>query len=75
MLHLIGYAVQEQESGAYAFFTFHERAAKWDILPLMEELINSPRVRFTTLNQTIPLTFIFTDKSLQFSHRLKLTVT
>lgn len=53
MLHLIGYAVQEQESGAYPFFTFYERAAKWDILPLMEELINSARVRTKPAIKTI----------------------
>lgn len=50
MLHLIGYAVQEQESGAYEFFTFYEHATKWHILPLMEELINSPRVSILITN-------------------------
>lgn len=51
VLHLIGYAVQEQESGAYEFFTFHERATKWDILPLMEELISSPRVIYFNIQE------------------------
>lgn len=54
VLHLIGYAVQEQESGAYPFFTFHERATKWDILPLMEELINSARVIYSFLVSSFP---------------------
>lgn len=44
VLHLIGYAVQEQSSGFYPFITFYERASKWGILSLMEELINSVRV-------------------------------
>lgn len=44
ILHLIGYAVQEQESGHYLYFTFYERASLWGILNLMEELVTSPRV-------------------------------
>lgn len=43
-LHLIGYAIQEEESENYAFLTFLERSTKWNILPLMEELLSSPRV-------------------------------
>lgn len=44
VLHLIGYAVQEEESNNYEFFTFHDSAAKWGILPLIEELVSNPRV-------------------------------
>lgn len=44
MLHLIGYAVQEQKTGHYPFFTFYDRASKWNILQLMEELVSSVRV-------------------------------
>lgn len=44
VLHLIGYAVQEQKTGYYPFFTFYDRASKWNILPLMEELVSSVRV-------------------------------
>lgn len=44
ILHLIGYAVQEEESNYYPFFKFIDRSHKWNILPLMEELVNSARV-------------------------------
>ncbi|KAG4075561.1 hypothetical protein HA402_003386 [Bradysia odoriphaga] len=44
VLHLIGYAVQEQKTGFYPFFTFYDRASKWNILQLMEELVSSVRV-------------------------------
>ncbi|XP_029032051.2 E3 ubiquitin-protein ligase UBR2 [Osmia bicornis bicornis] len=44
ILHLIGYALQEQESGYYPFFAFTARAAKWNICKLLEDLSNSPRV-------------------------------
>lgn len=44
ILHLIGYALQEQESGYYPFLAFTERATKWDIYKLLESLYNSPRI-------------------------------
>ncbi|EFN77425.1 E3 ubiquitin-protein ligase UBR2 [Harpegnathos saltator] len=44
ILHLIGYALQEQESGHYPFLVFPERAAKWNIYKLLEDLSNSPRI-------------------------------
>lgn len=44
ILHLIGYALQEQESGYYPFLAFTERATKWDIYKLLENLQNSPRI-------------------------------
>ncbi|XP_044730986.1 E3 ubiquitin-protein ligase UBR2 isoform X2 [Chrysoperla carnea] len=44
VLHLIGYALQEQASKRYPFLVFTERANKWEILPLMEELSTSARV-------------------------------
>ncbi|CAK9818916.1 E3 ubiquitin-protein ligase UBR2 [Anthophora plagiata] len=44
ILHLIGYALQEQESGYYPFFVFTARAAKWKIYKLLEDLSSSPRV-------------------------------
>lgn len=44
VLHLIGYALQEQESGYYPFLVFTERAAKWNIYKLLEDLQNSPRI-------------------------------
>lgn len=44
ILHLIGYAIQEEDSGNYAFLTFLERSSRWNILTLMEELLSSPRV-------------------------------
>lgn len=44
VLHLIGYALQEQESGYYPFLAFPERAAKWKIYKLLEKLSNNPRM-------------------------------
>ncbi|KZC07599.1 E3 ubiquitin-protein ligase UBR2 [Dufourea novaeangliae] len=44
VLHLIGYALQEQESGYYPFLAFPARAAKWNIFKLLEDLRNSPRI-------------------------------
>ncbi|XP_076675682.1 ubr1 ubiquitin ligase [Andrena cerasifolii] len=44
VLHLIGYALQEQESGNYPFLTFPARAAKWKIYKLLEDLSSSPRI-------------------------------
>lgn len=47
VLHLIGYGLQEQESGFYPFLTFHDHAAKWGILQLIEELVSSVRVNIS----------------------------
>ncbi|XP_050308066.1 E3 ubiquitin-protein ligase UBR2 isoform X2 [Anthonomus grandis grandis] len=45
VLHLIGYALQEEESGNYPFFKFVENASKFRIFELLEELLRScPRV-------------------------------
>lgn len=44
VLYLIGYALQEQESGYYPFLAFPERAAKWNIYKLLENLTSSPRM-------------------------------
>ncbi|XP_043277613.1 E3 ubiquitin-protein ligase UBR2 [Venturia canescens] len=44
ILHLIGYALQEEESGNYPFFIFTERAQKWKIYKLLEDLSTSPRI-------------------------------
>lgn len=44
VLHLIGYALHEQASGNYEFFTFTDRSVKWELLPLIEELVSSARV-------------------------------
>ncbi|CAL7936397.1 unnamed protein product [Xylocopa violacea] len=44
ILHLIGYALQEEESGYYPFFAFTARAAKWNIYKLLENLSSSPRI-------------------------------
>lgn len=43
-LHLMGYALQEEESGNYPFLIFLERSSNWGLLPLLEELAKSPRV-------------------------------
>lgn len=44
VLHLIGYALQEEQSNHYVFLRFSERSSKMKIPVLIEELLNSPRV-------------------------------
>ncbi|XP_062536364.1 E3 ubiquitin-protein ligase UBR1 [Armigeres subalbatus] len=44
ILHLIGYAIQEEESGNYPFLKFIERSNKMNLLPMLEELVNNARV-------------------------------
>lgn len=44
VLYLIGYGLQEEETGHYPFLVFYERALKWKIPELLAELQNSPRV-------------------------------
>ncbi|XP_058788603.1 E3 ubiquitin-protein ligase UBR2 [Phymastichus coffea] len=44
ILHLIGYALQEQESGYYPFLAFTDRATKLDIYKLLEQMQSSPRI-------------------------------
>lgn len=44
ILHLIGYALQEEQSGNYPILLFVERASRFKLPNLLEELISSPRV-------------------------------
>ncbi|KAB0798887.1 hypothetical protein PPYR_06767 [Photinus pyralis] len=44
VLHLIGYALQEEQSRNYPFLLFAEKAAKWDLPKFLEALISSPRI-------------------------------
>lgn len=44
IIHLIGYALQEQMTGYYPFLVFTERAAKKNIFKLLEDLSSSPRI-------------------------------
>lgn len=44
VLHLIGYALQEEQSGYYPFLVFAEKAAKWKLPKYLEELVSSPRI-------------------------------
>ncbi|XP_075234618.1 ubr1 ubiquitin ligase [Lycorma delicatula] len=44
VLHLIGYALQEEERQDCQFLKFTERAEKWQLETLIEELCSSPRV-------------------------------
>ncbi|XP_066999318.2 E3 ubiquitin-protein ligase UBR2 isoform X2 [Anabrus simplex] len=44
VLHLIGYALQEEEKNYCQFFVFTERAEKWGLEHLIEELCSSARV-------------------------------
>lgn len=44
VLHLIGYALQEEESNNYPFFKFIENSSKFKLFSYIEELITSPRV-------------------------------
>ncbi|CAH0663514.1 unnamed protein product [Chilo suppressalis] len=43
-LHLIGYALRDEESGHYEFLAFAESAARSGLLTLLQKLANSPRV-------------------------------
>ncbi|XP_050074197.1 E3 ubiquitin-protein ligase UBR1 [Anopheles maculipalpis] len=44
VLHLIGYAIQEEESGHYPFMRFYERSQFINLLTMLEDLSKSPRV-------------------------------
>lgn len=44
VLHLIGYAIQEEESGYYPFLKFIDRSHKTNLLSALEDLVNNPRV-------------------------------
>lgn len=44
VLHLIACALQEEQSRRYPFFLFTEKANKFNILSLLENVVNSPRV-------------------------------
>ncbi|KAJ8678786.1 hypothetical protein QAD02_014573 [Eretmocerus hayati] len=44
ILHLIGYALQEQESGYYPSLAFTDRATEWKIYNLLESMQSSPRI-------------------------------
>ncbi|XP_014224487.1 E3 ubiquitin-protein ligase UBR2 [Trichogramma pretiosum] len=44
ILHLIGYALQEQETGRYPFFNFTEKAEAQEIFKLLESLKSSVRI-------------------------------
>ncbi|XP_053616126.1 E3 ubiquitin-protein ligase UBR1 isoform X2 [Plodia interpunctella] len=43
-LHLMGYALRDEESGHYEFVAFAESAARSGLLALLQQLVNSPRV-------------------------------
>uniref|UniRef100_A0A182W515 E3 ubiquitin-protein ligase n=1 Tax=Anopheles minimus TaxID=112268 RepID=A0A182W515_9DIPT len=44
VLHLIGYAIQEEESGNYPLMLFYEKSQDIKLLSLLEDLAKSPRV-------------------------------
>lgn len=44
VLHLIGYALQEEESKAYPYLMFTNKSVQWNIEKLLEELLPSARV-------------------------------
>ncbi|EFA01832.1 E3 ubiquitin-protein ligase UBR2 [Tribolium castaneum] len=44
VLHLIGYALQEEESKHYPFFKFIHNSAKFNIFNLLTDLLECPRV-------------------------------
>lgn len=44
IIHIIGYALQEQMSGNYPFLIFTERSSKYKIYKILEELSTSPRI-------------------------------
>ncbi|PZC74297.1 hypothetical protein B5X24_HaOG207989 [Helicoverpa armigera] len=43
-LHLMGYALRDEESGHYEFLQFAESAARAGLLQLLQKLVTSPRV-------------------------------
>lgn len=43
-LHLIGYALRDEESGHYEFLAFAESAERAGIYNLLQQLVTSPRV-------------------------------
>lgn len=55
ILHLIGYALQEQEPGNYEFFNFTEKATKWNIYNLLEQILYG----FKTISYRDMLTWVF----------------
>ncbi|XP_017488477.1 PREDICTED: E3 ubiquitin-protein ligase UBR1 [Rhagoletis zephyria] len=44
VLYLIGYGLQEEQSGYYPFLSFHEQARKYNMLSKLDELSRSARV-------------------------------
>lgn len=48
ILYLIGYGLQEEETGHYPFLMFYERALKWKIPEMLADLLKSPRVETQT---------------------------
>ncbi|XP_023176717.1 E3 ubiquitin-protein ligase UBR1 isoform X3 [Drosophila hydei] len=44
VLHLIGFAIQEEISGYYPFLSFYERSQKHDLLEKLEKLARCPRL-------------------------------
>jgi len=44
VLHLLGYAIQEELSEHYPFLSFYERSQEYGILEKLEELARCPRV-------------------------------
>lgn len=45
VLHIIGYALQEEESKQYPYLLFTEKSVRWNIEKLIEELTSSARVK------------------------------
>ncbi|XP_060806415.1 E3 ubiquitin-protein ligase UBR1 [Amyelois transitella] len=43
-LHLMGYAIRDEESGHYEFLAFAESAERSGLLTMLQQLVNSPRV-------------------------------
>lgn len=44
VLHLLGFAIQEEISEHYPFLSFYERSQKYYVLEKLEELARCPRV-------------------------------
>lgn len=44
VLHLIGYALLEEQSKRYPFLVFTEKAVKWNLISMLEQLLTSARV-------------------------------
>ncbi|KAH8387185.1 hypothetical protein KR093_005434 [Drosophila rubida] len=54
VLHLLGFAIQEELSEYYPFLSFYERSQNYGVLDKLEELARCPRVSSTASTRPLP---------------------